>query len=318
MQLYYAPMEGLTSCLYRQVHARMFPGLDRYYAPFLAPDSLGNCRTRELKELLPEHNAGIELIPQLLCAAPGPFLAAAEQLRDMGYTRVNLNAGCPSGTVVPKHKGAGMLADLQALDAFLDQVFSRCPMEVSVKTRLGLESTEEFEAILEVYNRYPLSELIIHARDRAGMYKSVPDHAAFTHAFQRSRCPVCYNGNLFAPGDLDAVSRENPGLERFMLGRGLAADPALGRRIRGGDALHLSELREFLTQLRETMLAAGLSEHHCLARLKELWYYLIALFPDSRRGAKAINKAQKLSDYRQAVEALLREGSFDPESGFRG
>ena len=318
MKLYFAPMEGVTSCLYRRVHARMFPGIDRYYAPFLAPDSSGNCRTRELWELLPENNPERELIPQILCARPDAFLAVAERLQAMGYRQVNLNAGCPSGTVVPKHKGAGMLADPAALDAFLDQVFSRCPLEVSVKTRLGLESTAEFETLLPIYNRYPLSELIIHARDRAGMYKSAPDRAAFARAFRDSRCPVCYNGNLFTPADLETVQSQNPGLERFMLGRGAAADPALPRRLRGGAPLSPAELREFLEQLRLEMLAAGISERHCLARLKELWYYLIALFPDSRRGAKPINKAQTLTDYRQAVEALFREGCFDPEAVFRG
>ena len=318
MKLYYAPMEGVTSCLYRRVHAQMFPGLDRYYAPFLAPDAAGNCRARELRELLPERNRDLTVIPQLLCSKPAAFLSAAEQLREMGYRQVNLNAGCPSGTVVPKHKGAGMLGDLEALDAFLDEVFSRCPMEISVKTRLGLERTEEFDAILEVYNRYPLAELIIHARDRAGMYKSLPDHAAFSRAFQNSRCPVCYNGNLFTPGDLRAVAGENPGLDRFMLGRGAAADPALHRRILGGEALTLPELWEFLARLRQGMLADGVSERHCLARLKELWYYVIALFPDARRGGKAINKAQNLSDYRQAVEDLFRDGGFDPYTGFRG
>jgi len=318
MKLYFAPMEGVTSSVYRRLHAEMFPGADRYYAPFLAPDGSGNCRSSAMRELLPERNRGLSLVPQILCSRPGPFLIAADRLRELGYEEVNLNVGCPSATVVTKHKGAGMLLDLRTLDAFFEEVFSHCPLRVSVKTRLGLQSTEEFPAVLEIYQRYPISELIIHARDRSGMYQSRPDLPAFAAAWAQSRVPVCYNGDLFSPAALSVVQDAVPGLDRFMLGRGAAANPALPRQLRGGAPLESEELETFLARLCEGMLSAGLSEHHTLVRLKELWYYLIHMFPDSRRGAKDIRKAQDLSDYRAAVRSLFSENSFCAEAAFRG
>lgn len=127
MYFSFAPMEGLTSSIFRQTHARFFPGVDRYYAPFLAPDGQGKVKRSALRELEPERNQGIDLVPQILCNRPEAFLALSRELAAMGYREVNLNAGCPSGTVVPKHKGAGMLADLRSLDDFLAEVFSRCP-----------------------------------------------------------------------------------------------------------------------------------------------------------------------------------------------
>ena len=157
MILSFAPMEGVTGASYRRIHSEMFPGADRYYAPFIAPDSQGNFRLKHLRDVLPDSNRGISLVPQILANSPEAFLSVAGQLRELGYEEVNLNAGCPSGTVVAKHKGAGMLSDLNTLDAFLDRVFSAAPVSVSVKTRMGMNSTHEFPAILEVYKRYPLS-----------------------------------------------------------------------------------------------------------------------------------------------------------------
>lgn len=299
----FAPMEGVTSYIYRRVHARMFPGADLYWAPFIAPDGSGKFKASGLRDILPENNRDVPLVPQILCSRPEPFLAVARELAAMGYTEVNLNAGCPSGTVVPKHKGAGLLADLPALDVFLDRVFSACPIAVSVKTRMGLESTAEFPAILEIYNKYPVSTLVIHARDRAGMYKSIPDLDGFASAFRRSRAAVCYNGNIFDAASLRTVTEAVPELEHVMAGRGAAADPALFRQLKGGGTLSPEELREFLRRLTEEFAAAGLSERYILARLKELWYYLIYMFPGA--GAKGINKAQTMADYRSAEARLF-------------
>lgn len=197
MKLSFAPMEGITTYIYRRVHRGLFPGVDRYYSPFIAPDGSGRFKGAARRDVLPENNTGIPLVPQILCNRAEAFLAVAEELGAMGYGEVSLNAGCPSATVVPKHKGSGMLLDLGSLDRFLDEVFSRCALRISVKTRLGLESGEEFSAILEIYNRYPLSELIIHARPRSGMYRSAPDLSAFALGYEKSNAPVCYNGDIF-------------------------------------------------------------------------------------------------------------------------
>lgn len=314
----FAPMEGVTGYIYRRVHAELFPGADRYYAPFIAPDGSGRFRAGRLRDILPENNRGLRLVPQILCGRPEPFLAVARELQAMGYREVNLNAGCPSGTVVPKHKGAGLLADLPALDAFLAEIFSHCQLAVSVKTRMGLKSTAEFPAILEIYNKYPLSELIVHARDRAGMYQSAPDLPGFAAAFGRGRAPMCYNGSIFHAASLEAAVRAVPGLDRVMIGRGAAANPALFRQLSGGAPLALEELRAFHERLLAGFLESGLGESAALARLKELWYYMIALFPGSAAEAKRLNRARTLPDYRAAVQALFSGRTFSPASSFGG
>ena len=195
MNFEFAPMEGVTGYIYRRTHARFFPGVPRYYAPFIAPDGQGRFKHSSLRDVLPENNKGA-------------FLSVARELAALGYDEVNLNAGCPSATVVPKHKGAGMLSDPDELDAFLQEVFSLSPVKVSVKTRLGLEDSDEFSALMEVYRRYPLSRLIIHARPRSGFYKSVPELSAFAQAFEGGApFPISYNGDIFCPADLLRVSK---------------------------------------------------------------------------------------------------------------
>lgn len=318
MNLSFAPLEGLTYAAYRRLHAAFFPGSDRYYAPFLAPDQEGRVKAAALADLRPERNEGVNLVPQILCNRPEAFLALSRELAAMGYREINLNTGCPSGTVVPKHKGAGMLLDLASLADFLDKVFSETSLRVSVKTRLGVESAEEFSAILEVFNRYPLAELIVHARDRKGMYQSTPDLKTFAPALSRSRAPLCYNGNILNESYARFVMSTFPALPSMMLGRGALADPSLFRQLRGGKRLEKEELFAFLDQLLEAYLASGLGEHYSLGRMKELWYYVNHMFPGADRQLKQLKKASSISDYRVALGVMFSSGCFDAESSFPG
>lgn len=318
MILSFAPMEGVTGAPFRRIHSAMFPGADKYYAPFIAPDGKGNFKLSHLRDILPDNNQGIDLVPQILANSAEAFITVADQLRELGYEEVNLNAGCPSGTVVSKHKGSGMLADLNSLNEFLDRVFQDCRLKVSVKTRMGLNNVEEFPAILDIYKRYPLTELIIHARDRAGMYKSRPDHQAFARAFNACPFPVSYNGNIFNAGDMEKIQAEVPGLERVMLGRGASANPALFRVLKGGAALERQELREFHDRLLDDAIGSGLMDKYAMARMKELWYYMIYMFPNSIKEFKALNKSRILADYRDAAAAIFTSCEFDPNTGFNG
>ncbi len=315
LYLSFAPMEGVTGADFRRVHRRMFPGADRYYAPFVSPDAAGNIKRGQLDAL--RRGADGSLVPQVLTNSAAVFCAAAVQLADLGYAEINLNAGCPSGTVTAKGKGAALLADRDALCRLLDGIFAAPAAAVSVKTRMGWAGTEEFAALLEVYNRYPLAELIIHARDRAGMYRSRPDAEGFALALRESRCPVCYNGDVFSPADLERLGGKLGGLDRVMLGRGAAADPALFRLLRGGEPLEAEELRAFLDALWEGALAAGLGPAHALARMKELWYYLRWKFPGGEKLVKKLLKSRRAEDYRDALDALFDSGAFDPLAFFR-
>lgn len=307
MYLDFAPLEGITGAAFRRVHHELFPGVDRYYTPFLSPTSVHKLTPRNLRELLPEYNRDVPIIPQILTRSPEDFLWAAGELHAMGYEEINLNAGCPSGTVTAKGKGAGLLANPEDLDRFLAQIYDKAPCRISVKTRLGLEDPSEFEELLEVYNRYPIAELIIHPRVRRDFYRHPVRPQWFDWALTRSRNPLSFNGGIVTAEDFEQVRNRYPQLKAIMLGQGLVSDPFLAGRIRCGMTSDRALLQQFHDRLLETYTGQFGSEANAVMRMKELWFYLIRLFDGGEREGKKILKARKPEEYRQAVDRIFRE-----------
>lgn len=299
MLYYFAPMEGLTDRIYRRLHHQYFGGVDRYYMPFLSP-SMHRCLTpKERRELPHAQEDGLTAIPQILTKSPEDFLWAAQQCADLGYDLVNLNLGCPSGTVVAKKKGAGMLADLTELARFLDIVCARTPIPLSVKTRLGLSSPEEFPAILNLLRAYPLSEIILHPRVRQAFYSGNVDRDAFRYLVENRFCPICYNGNLCSLGDIAALAQEYPQVEAVMLGRGLIADPGM----LCPDGTDRGTLEIFLDSLLDAYTQAFGSARNAMFRMKENWHYLLCRFSGSEKLGKQLRKTTDVAQYR----AISRE-----------
>ena len=301
-----APMEGLTDRVWRQAHQHYFGGADRYYAPFISPPENRVPIKKKMAELAPQANPGDPVIPQLL-AKDGSLSAWMIGLlrREMGYTEVNLNLGCPSGTVTAKGKGSGMLRDLEALDRFLYTVFDEAGGPISVKTRIGVTDPEEFGPILEVYNRYPLAELIIHPRVMRQLYRGQADRAAFAAALPSCKAPVCYNGDITTPQDLTALEAAWPGLAGLMAGRGLIANPALFRMARGGAAPSKEELRGYLTELYTGYTAAFGSATAAISRMKGFWHECIGLFAGTEKLEKQLRKLREPWEYEVTVDQIF-------------
>lgn len=307
MGIYFAPMEGITGHLFRKLHHRYFPGVDRYFLPFFSPSQEHSFTRKAFQDLLPEHNEGIDAVPQLLTRRAEDFIWAAGELQKLGYQEINLNLGCPSGTVTAKGKGAGFLAHPGELECFFDKVFAACPLPISVKTRLGVYRPDEFEDLLEIYNRYPIKELTIHPRVRTDFYKGHARMEEFETALPRSKNPVCYNGDLKTAADCAALTARFPTVENLMLGRGLVGNPALARQIKGGAAADKAELRAFHDELFDAYSAAFGSRRNASLRMKELWFYLIHLFADHDRHLKRLRKAADPLEFESAVDAVFRE-----------
>lgn len=299
MHYYFAPMEGLTDSIYRSLHHKYFPGLDRYYTPFFSPTVHRQLTPREKRELPPADTLDYTVTPQVLTRVAGDFLWMAQQCRELGYDEVNLNLGCPSGTVTAKGKGAGMLADTDALDSFLHDIFSASPLPISVKTRLGVQDPEEFPALLEIFNRYPIKVLTIHPRVRAQFYNGHVDMDAFDYAVRHSRAPLCYNGNLLRGEDIARFHLEFPQVNAVMLGRALIADP--GMLTPGGT--QVSVLESFHDALLDAYTETFGSARNAMFRMKENWRHLLCKFEDSERLGKRLRKTTDLGEYK----AITRE-----------
>ena len=279
MKYYFAPMEGVTGAEFRRAHHQVFGGVDAYYMPFLSPTQDHVFTPRELRGILPENNPGFRAVPQLLTRNVEDFLWAVGELAAMGYDEVNLNLGCPSGTVTAKGKGAGLLQRWDTL--------------------------EELFALLELFSRYPVSLLIIHPRVRQDFYREKVRLDAFAQALEVYPGPVCFNGGLVTPEDCKAFHARFPQVEHVMIGQGLLADPALTRKAKGGSAATVDELRAFHDLLYRTYLSLFSGERSTVFHMKELWSYLSRLFEDSARPLKKIRKADRSAPYEAAVEEMF-------------
>lgn len=309
MDIRFAPMEGLTDTIYRRTHARFYGGVSKYYIPFISPTQHHVFTPKELRAIGPEHNAGIPTVPQLLAKDAEHFLWAAGELHAMGYDEVNLNIGCPSGTVTAKGKGAGMLRDLDSLRGFLDGVFAKAPLAVSVKTRIGFESPEEWPAILDLLAGYPLQEIIVHPRTRAGFYKAGTLHPETFRMAAEKNLPLVYNGDLFTAEDCKVLQQEYPDMP-MMMGRGLVCNPALAREAGGGASLSILEFRAFHDALYdEYRHDRTLEQAH--SRMRELMTYMACCFRDADKAAKGIRKS-KPANYEDAVNRLFDCELADP------
>lgn len=310
MEFLFAPMEGVTGRIYRRVHARFFPGVSRYYAPFFSPSRDHHFPLRGLTDLLPEENPGVDLVPQLLTNRAEDFIWAAASLMDRGYKEVDLNLGCPSGTVVAKRKGAGFLLLPQELDAFLEAVFSAPELRglsLSLKTRIGFADEGEWERLLGIYRQYPLSQLIVHPRLRSDFYTGPVRPAAFALALEGSPFPVTWNGDVFSPADLETLRARYPGLDRVMLGRGLAAEPGLAARLATGEVCSRETLHAFHEAVSEEYRSVLYGDTALCHRMKELWSYLILHFEGGEKHFKRLTKARRWEEFHLASEAIFAE-----------
>ena len=305
MKLYLAPLEGITGWIFRRALHECFGGFDKYFVPFIRPNQMGHFSAREKKDILPDHNEGMYTVPQILTNRPEDFIRTAAKLKEYGYGEINLNLGCPSKTVVTKGRGAGFLAYPDRLDDFLYEVFEKCDIRISVKTRLGMEEPEEFGPILEIYNKYPLEELIIHPRVQKDFYKNTPNMEAFAEALEKSSNPVCYNGDIFTVEDYRRFTQMQPAVECIMMGRGVLADPALARRIRGGAGADAAELRRFHDLLYAGYCEEMSGDRTILFKMKELWTYLAPVFSNYKKYAKKIKKAEKCAAYEKIIDELF-------------
>lgn len=303
MQIYMAPLEGITTYVYRNIHHQMFSGIDKYYTPFVSPSSNRDFKSREKRDVLPERNKDVPVVPQILSNHADEFLYTAERLVEYGYNEINLNVGCPSGTVVSKGRGAGFLKDLESLERFLDELFERMTVPLSVKTRIGMERPEEFADILTVYNKFPIYELTIHPRVRTDMYRGRPNWDVFEEALEKSVNPVCYNGDINTVEDYERFIERFPTVERVMIGRGLIANPGLVREIRTGEKMTWRQGIDYARAI-EHAYQEIMPDNPVLFKMKELWSYMVKSHPDSMKVWKKIKKTKHLSEYDNVLRTI--------------
>lgn len=152
MQYYLAPLEGVTTQVYRNAYHKYFCPMDKYFTPFLVPHTKKGFSAKEIREINPDNNKGLYVVPQILSNQAEDTVNTIHKLENYGYKEVNLNLGCPSKTVVSKNRGSGFLAMPEELDHFLEEIFEKTEVKISVKTRIGRDEPDEFYKLMKLYS----------------------------------------------------------------------------------------------------------------------------------------------------------------------
>ncbi len=314
MELQLAPMEGITSHIYREALNRYFPGIGRYYTPFIS--ACHNLNSKQDRDVHPKNNEGMVLVPQLMAHKVEEVLELQALLKERyGHSEINLNHGCPSKTVIGKNHGSGFLRDVENMDRYLEELFEKADFPISVKTRIGVEDEAEWDAILAVYKKYPFSELIIHPRTTRDFYSGAIHYEAFEKGLEELSCPVSYNGDINTLEDYIRIRKRYPKLEKIMIGRGLLKNPTLINAIAAYEQSgavdyqmtheDFMNMKAMMQQIRDTMQILFSGDAHVLAHLKELWGYLSLSFPENKKEIKMLKKSRNLAEYDKVVQLLF-------------
>jgi len=309
-----APMRGITTMHYRRAFVRHFQGLDVEMAPFISTVNAERINPKLLKDVLPANNSGLPLIPQLIGNKADDFVQMAIALHDLGYDEINWNLGCPHKPIRKKRRGSGLLPHPDIVDAILDQVCDRSPCRISVKVRLGISDKSEILKLAPVLNRYPLSEVIVHPRTAEQMYTGTVDLDAFEETFHALNHPVCYNGDITDLSFFQALEKRFPAIDRYMLGRGLLANPFLCEVIKSGNPKTENAI-ERITVFHEDVLASYEAilhgDHPVLGKMKEFWTYQSLHLSNGRAMFKKLKKTQRLAPYKAIVAEFLAEATWN-------
>ncbi len=299
-------MEGITTYIFRNALHKYYGGVDAFYSPFISTHRNKNLSNKELRDILPENNAELTLIPQVLSSNAQDFLSTIPQITELGYKHINLNFGCPSGTVTAKGKGAGILLDPHNVEMFLDAIFTKADYSISVKTRLGFDFYEEWEDLLKVYKKFPLKELTIHARVRQDFYKGTAKWEIVRDTLEDSSIPfpIIYNGDIFTPADASLMQERMPSLYGIMIGRGLITNPGLALSIKENRQTDMTTFKAFHTELLANYQNLLCDERNTLFKIKELWPYMASRFEDSAKLLKMVQKCKSIREYESILRSL--------------
>ena len=306
------PFQGITDAPFRNVFKRHFGGVDKFYTPFFTGiHKEVHAKNLQGEEIDPRFNDVETLTPQILSADAEEILRFAKQCKELGYKEINLNMGCPFPRVANKKRGCGLLPYPDKIKAMLERVFEEIgDMKFSVKCRLGYFSPNEIEAIIPIFNQFPLSELIIHPRIGQQLYKGEADVERFAALIPYINAPLVYNGDIVSVESFERIRKAAQPVNQFMLGRGLLANPFLAEEIRGGvlNALGQTErLHAYVIELYEDRLHHAGGSPKVLGRMKELWSYLMYSFEEPQVVWRKIKKINALKEYEDAVETIFKD-----------
>jgi len=308
-KLYLAPLQGLTEEVYRNTWAACFEGIDLAITPFISLVGGDEVKPSRIKDVYPEKNKAMPVIPQVLGKDPDQFIPMAKCLFDLGYDEFNWNLGCPAKTVAKRQRGSGMLPFPERIEDILSYIIPKIPNKLSVKIRLGYHDPDEVYKLMPVFNKFPLTEIIIHPRIGKQMYDGSVNLDYFDYCLEASNHNIVYNGDIFTVEDYDRLSERYPAIDRFMLGRGVLKNPLLPALIKNRekvfDTSPMKLFKHFHDLLLQNYSEQIVKERNLLNRMKEFWGYFCYSFKNSEQVFKQIAVSQSMNEYKEVIVKLF-------------
>lgn len=304
-QISLAPIQGITDYVFRNTFQKHFGGVDVFYSPFLRLDKEMQLKKSKLKDVLPENNKDINLIPQILTNNADEFIYFSNYLFDLGYEEVNWNLGCPFAMLVNRNLGSGLLPHFEKIGSVLEKVITVIQSKVSVKMRLGLEKEDDIFKILPILNNYPITEIIIHPRTGKQMYKGEVNLDFFEKSLDLTQHKVSYNGDINTLDKFQTLKDRFKSIDSWMIGRGLVSNPFLAEHIKGEDITKedkMGRFKSFHDEHVDNYLSSYSGPSHLLNKMRAFWEYFALSFTNSHKVYKRIKKANSIEKYYVAVE----------------
>ena len=305
-----APLQGFTDFVYRKCHHQLFGGIDSYFIPYITIGKGGKIRTSQYREILPENNDGVPVVPQILCANVSELKWLAGEIREFGYQHINLNLGCPFPMATRRGRGTGLLENPENLKKVLDSLFTDFDFKVSVKFRSGLTNEQTIFERIDLLQTYPFEKLIFHPRTASQLYKGVANHELFAELAKTIQLPLVYNGDIQTMEDLIKIRQLVSDQEEWMIGREILMNPFLPWELKG-EVFSEQQKHEKLLHFHEMMLESYLSiwpdQGIALNKMEQFWFYFYHAFVQGKKIYKAVKKAKNLNAYHQGIAPFLGE-----------
>lgn len=301
----FAPLQGYTDAIYRTMHNKVFGGINCYYSPFIRLEK-GEVRQKDIKDILPENNENINLVPQIIVNSNEEFLKLMESVSNLGYKRIDINMGCPFPLQTKKGRGAALLQNTKHLEDIVESINSINDIDFSIKMRLGMDSAEDAKGALEIINKAKLHHLTIHPRIAKQQYKGEIDYQTFDYIYQNCLHPIIYNGDILSQEDIYNIINIYPKIEGIMIGRGLLAKPYIAMELNKTIRLSVSERLSMIMKLHDAIYdhysSVMQGEHQLLLKMKTFWEYLDEEI--GKKPYKAIKKSVNIKKYELAIRLI--------------
>ncbi len=309
-KIYLAPLQGFTDFVYRKCYHQVFGGISEYYIPYISFGPGKKIRNSQFREILPENNRQVPVIPQVLCSNVDELVLLASEIENFGYKKINLNLGCPYPMATKRGRGTALLENEESLKEVLDSLFDKFNFEVSVKFRSGLEDEQTIFNRIELLNQYPFQKLIFHPRTAKQLYKGKANQELFPELLRLTDKPLVYNGDILSLNDFDQIQELVSSQNEWMIGRGILMNPFLPQEIKGerlSENEKMEKLNQFHQLIFENYRNAFSDDGHVLTKLKEFWIYFSHNFEDQRKTLKVIKKTKRIDLYSASTTKFFRD-----------